>query len=99
MAEASAIYDDDEARYTAFAEAERILIDHAIIVPYSISLGDGYVVSKLNPLEGEYAPYGVATERYKYQHLGETSMSMDEFKAAMQQWEEERTASLAAEAE
>lgn len=99
VAEASAIYDDDEARYTAFAEAERILIDHAIIVPYSISLGDGYVVSKLNPLEGEYAPYGVATERYKYQHLGETSMSMDEFKAAMQQWEEERTASLAAEAE
>ena len=97
--EATAIYDDDEARYTAFAEAEQILIDHAIIVPYSISSGDGYMVSKLNPMEGEFAPYGVALERYKYQHLGDTSMSMDEFNEALATWEEERAASLAANAE
>jgi oligopeptide transport system substrate-binding protein len=99
VAEATAIYDDDEARYTAFAEAEQILIDHAIIVPYSISSGDGYMVSKLNPMEGEFAPYGVALERYKYEHLGDTSMSMDEFNEALATWEEERAASLAANAE
>lgn len=93
--EAAAIYDDDEARYTAFSEAEALLIEHAIIVPFSIS-SDGYQVSKLNPFEGEYAPYGVALQRYKYMTLQDTSMSMDEFEEAMEAWEEERTASLAA---
>ena len=97
VAEAEAIYDDDEARYTAFAEAEQILIDHAIIVPFSISLGDGYVVSKLNPFEGEFAPYGVANQRYKFQTKSDKSMSMDEFNAALEQWKKDRAASLAGE--
>ena len=97
VAEAEAIYDDDEARYTAFAEAEQILIDHAIIVPFSISLGDGYVVSKLNPFEGEFAPYGVANQRYKFQTKSDKSMSMDEFNAALEQWKKDSAASLAGE--
>lgn len=93
VTEAEAICTDDEARYTAFAEAEKLLIDHAIIVPFKIDDG-GYTASKLNPLEGEFAPYGVALQRYKFQHLGEKSMSMDEFNAALAEWEEARTKAL-----
>lgn len=95
VAEASAIYDDDVARYAAFAEAEAMLIDNAIIIPYSIATGNGYSISNINPLEGEFAPYGVAQQRYKYQKLYETSMSMDEFNAAYEAWEKERTAAIA----
>ena len=95
VARAASIYDDDEARYAAFAEAEAMLLDHAIIIPYSISAGDGYVISNLNPLEGEFASYGVARERYKYQKLYDTSMSMDEFNAAFEVWEAERAKAIA----
>ena len=93
--EAVAIYDDDAARYTAFAEAEAMLIENAIIIPYSISSGRGYTICDLNPLEAEYAPYGVAPQRYKYQKLYDTSMSMDEFNAAYAEWEEARTKAVA----
>lgn len=96
VAEAKAIYDDDEARYTAFAEAEKILLDHAIVVPYSIDTG-GYQVSRLNPFEGEFAPYGLALKRYKFQTLHDKSMSMDEFTEALEQWKKDREASLASE--
>ena len=95
VARAVSIYDDDEARYAAFAEAEAMLLDHAIISPYSISAGDGYVISNLNPLEGEFASYGVARERYKYQKLYDTSMSMEEFNAAFDAWEAERAKAIA----
>ena len=95
VARATSIYDDDEARYAAFAEAEAMLLDHAIIIPYSISAGDGYVISNLNPLEGEFASYGVARERYKYQKLYDTSMSMEEFNAAFDAWEAERAKAIA----
>lgn len=93
VTEAEAICTDDEARYNTFAEAEKLLIDHAIIAPFEISNG-GYTASKVNPLEGEFAPYGVALQRYKFQHLGEKSMSMDEFNAALAEWEEARTKAL-----
>ncbi|MDD4850945.1 MAG: peptide ABC transporter substrate-binding protein [Gemmiger sp.] len=92
---AAAIYDDDAARYTAFAEAEALLVEHAIVVPYSISTSEGYIASNINPLEGEYAPYGVALQRYKYQHLYDTSMSIDEFQAAYEEWSAERAKVLA----
>ena len=90
MSRASAIYDDDEKRYRFFAEAERLIIDHAIAIPFSISVGDGYVMSRLNEFEGEYAPYGIANQRYKGYYLHEHSLSMDEFSAAYAQWQERK---------
>ena len=92
---AASIYNDDEKRYTAFAEAEAMLIDHAIAVPYSISGSDDYMICRLNPMEGEYAPYGVALWRYKYKKLYDTSMSMEEFQAAYKNWMKERETVLA----
>ena len=86
MTRASAIYDDDSKRYRFFAEAERLIIDHAVAIPFSISAGDGYVMSRLNEFEGEYAPYGIASQRYKGCALHEHSMSMAEFSARYAAW-------------
>lgn len=78
-------------RYHAFAEAEAFLIEHALVVPFGVS--GGYTASKVNPFEGQYAPYGVATLRYKGQHILEEPMNTEEFNAAYAQWQEDRAAS------
>ena len=48
--------------------------------------GDGYEMCNLNEFEGEFAPYGAARRRYKHMHLYNSSMNMDEYKAAYDQW-------------
>lgn len=83
-------YDDKSKRYEYFAEAEALLIDHAIICPSRVSNGDGYVADRLSQFDGQFAPYGLARSRYKGMVIHEKSMSMDEFNAAYQQWETER---------
>ncbi len=50
-------FSDIEKRYTLFAEAEAVLLDHAIAVPYSLD-GGNYIASTLNPFDGQYATYG-----------------------------------------
>lgn len=78
---AKAITNDTVARYAAFAEAESYLIEHALAVPYGVSVSD-FVVSRLNPWEGQYAAFGVSNLRYKGQHLYDHAISMEEFEAA-----------------
>lgn len=82
---AKAIPIDLEARYEAFAKAEAYLINHALVVPNSIS-STYYVVTKLNTFEGQYAPFGVSVLRYKGQHLLDKPMSMEDFKKAQEDW-------------
>ncbi len=77
---AKTITNDTDARYAAFAEAEAYLIDHALAVPYGTSVSE-YVVSKLNPWEGQYAAFGVSSLRYKGQHLLDDFFSMDDYNA------------------
>ncbi|QHQ61340.1 peptide ABC transporter substrate-binding protein [Anaerocolumna sedimenticola] len=86
---AKAIPIDINARYEAFAKAEAYLIQHALAVPYSIS-STYFVVTKLNPFEGQYAPFGVSVLRYKGQHLLDKPMSMDEFNKAQDDWKAAR---------
>lgn len=87
---ADAITDEDKMaeRYAAFADAEAILIEHAIAVP--LGLSGGYQATKLNGFEGQYAPFGSSTLRYKGQHILETPMSTDMFNSEMAKWEEAR---------
>lgn len=92
---AKAITTDEAARYTAFAEAEAHLINHAVIIPFSLST-DGYVATRLNVFEGQYAPYGLAQQRYKGQHLMAEPMNMEQFNTLYEQWQTDRTAALAA---
>ena len=77
---ARAITDDTAARYAAFAKAEAYMIEHALVVPYGTSVSD-FVVTKLNPWEGQNAPFGVSNQRYKGQKLYNEFMSMTEYNA------------------
>ena len=82
--------DELQQRYEAFAKAEAFLIEHALAVPFGVS--GGYTASYLNPFEGQYAPYGVATLRYKGQKILEKPMSTQDFQAAYTKWQEDRAA-------
>ncbi len=88
---AKAINNDEAARYAAFARAEAFLIDHALVIPFSIST-DGYIATRLNIFEAQYAPYGLARQRYKGQKLMEEPMNMERFNELFAQWESERAA-------
>jgi oligopeptide transport system substrate-binding protein len=92
---AKAITNDEARRYTAFAEAEAYLINHAIIIPFSIDT-EGYMANRTNPFEFQYAPYGLAPYRYKGVKLLAKPMSNDEFKAASAKWKVDRAAAIAA---
>lgn len=95
---ALAITDDDEARYETFAQAEAVLLDHGFAIPMHTNTRE-YSFSKLNTLEGSYAAFGFSTLKYKYQHVLESSMGMDEFEEAYQTWLVEREEALAAAAD
>ena len=86
VADAKAITDDMDARYTAFAKAEAFLLDHAFAVPFSSS-NRSYQMCNLNVFEGQYASFGMASLRYKDQHLYDTSMSLEEYQAAYAEWQ------------
>ena len=85
VAEAKAVTTDTQDRYTKFAAAERILLDNAIVVPYFI-MPATYQVSKLNIFEGAYAPFGMSNLRFKYQHLYEDFVTVEEYNAAEAAW-------------
>ena len=80
--------EDMTARYEALAAAEAVLIEHALIIPFDVS--GGYTASYLNPFEAGYAPYGVITLRYKYQHIMDKPLNTEEFNAAYAQWQKDR---------
>jgi oligopeptide transport system substrate-binding protein len=86
---------DEARRYASFAEAEAYFINHAFIIPFSLDTF-GYIASRLNPFEAQFAVFGVAPYRFKGQHLLDKPMSNAEFKAAYEQWRKERTDALAA---
>lgn len=86
---AKAITNDTDARYEAFAAAESFLLKHGFAIPYSTN-ASGYSMSRLNTFEGQYAPFGGASQRYKDQHILEKSMSIDEFNAAYAEWKANR---------
>ena len=90
VSDASAVCDNLERRCNIFAQAEDLLIEHAVVVPCNISADNGYVASKLDPFEGEYAPNGIAALRYKHYRKRKKSMSRTEYAEALEKWEKER---------
>lgn len=85
VSDAKAITNDMEARYEAFAKAESFLLSHGFAIPIHIN-SRAYQMSNLNLFEGQYASFGMASQRYKDQHLYDTSMSLDEFQVAYSEW-------------
>jgi oligopeptide transport system substrate-binding protein len=84
-------------RYTALAEAEAHLLDHAIAIPIHMSY-QGYVAARYNPFERGYSSVGNARNQWKGMKVLEKPMSNAEFMAAFEQWKKERAAALAAAA-
>lgn len=78
---------NDMARYEGFAKAEKYLIDHALVVPFSLA-NSNYIATKLNVFEGQYAPFGVSSHRYKGMKKLDHYVSMEEFEEARAEVEE-----------
>ena len=87
---------DINKRYELFAEAEAFLIKEAFVIPYAVG-GGGYAAGRLNPFESQYSPFGVSSQRYKGQRIMEKPMNTEEYKKALDVWEEERTKALKAD--
>ncbi|MBE5768222.1 MAG: peptide ABC transporter substrate-binding protein [Clostridiales bacterium] len=85
--EAKAITSDMLDRYNKFAEAEAMLVNNAMLVPYNISAA-GYQVTKLNIFEGPYAPFGMSNLRFKYQTLHDDFLTTEEYNKAFEAWRE-----------
>lgn len=94
LVEAAKAEVDPAVRYELFAKAEAFLIEEAFVIPYAVG-GGGYTASKLNPLESQYSPFGVTSEKFKGQSILEKPMSNEEFKSAKEAWEKERAEALA----
>lgn len=77
---------DLTARYNAYAEAEAYLINHAVVIPYSVDAMD-YQVTKVNYYEGQYAGHGVSVYRYKGQKLSDKTITTEEYEANKAAWD------------
>ena len=88
VADAKAITEKSTERYTAFAEAEAFLIEHAFVIPYSTDTS-GYRVTRYNTLEG------VGNGRYKYLKVLEEPLTSEQYDLLYADWQAEREASLA----
>ena len=75
---AKAITVDTNARFEAFADAEAVLIDHAFVIPFSITVSP-YIATKLNEFDAQYAPFGVSRMRFKGQKVLDHYVSMEEY--------------------
>lgn len=81
---------DTAERYSRFADAEKLLIDHAIAVPVSIECSDGYILSKLDQYESEYAPCGIVRQRFKLMHLYASSYGIEDSERRFAKWQSKR---------
>ena len=85
VAQAKAEVSNMTARYEKFAEAEAMLIDNAIVVPYFIYPPE-YQVTKLNLYEGQFASFGISSLRYKGQKLFDHFITPEEDAVNRQAW-------------
>lgn len=78
--EAKAITGDINARYDAFAKAEAMLINNALVIPMGMSV-PAYLATRLNYWEGQYASTGFSNKRLKGIHVLDHYVSMSEYEA------------------
>ena len=92
--EAKAELVDLTKRYELFANAEAYLVENAFVIPYNVSGGDGYVASLVQTFESPYAPFGIASLRWKGQKLLAKPMNTEEFNELYEVWKTERAEAL-----
>ena len=86
---------DIDRRFEMFAAAEAYLMEQGFLIPLRW-IGAGYEVSKLDPFDGAYSPFGIAMYSYKGRRIREQSMGMDEYQAALEAWEAARDEAMLA---
>ena len=96
VAEASKEAVDMEKRYNALAECEAWLLENAYVIPIGTLGNCEYEASYLNPFESPYAPFGLSSARYKYQHIYDQSMDSETYMAQLEAWQVERAERIAA---
>ncbi|MBE5784834.1 MAG: peptide ABC transporter substrate-binding protein [Clostridiales bacterium] len=77
---------DIQKRFEKFAEAEALLINNAMLVPFYCRAAK-YQATKLNIFEGPYAACGYSVGMYKGIHLQDDYVSMEQFNENMKKWE------------
>lgn len=81
---------DLKKRYEMFAEAECMLLDHAILIPFYTS-GGGYRASYLDPFSGYTSQMGRnGAVKLKGAVILDKPMGMSEYPAALEQYEKDR---------
>lgn len=81
---------DLKKRYELFAEAETMLLDKAILIPFYTS-GGGYRASYLDPFSGYTSQMGRnGAIKLKGAVIMEKPMGMSEYEAALDQYEQDR---------
>jgi len=83
--EAAAETVDLSKRYNAFAEVEAWLLDQAVVIPLG-TLGRNRLrfLRTMNPFESQYAPFGVSSDRYKYQVVMAAPMNTEQYYAGLE---------------
>ncbi|WP_313468977.1 peptide ABC transporter substrate-binding protein [Carnobacterium sp.] len=86
---ASAIKDDEDARYKAYAKAEAWLLNNALQIP--IYAGGGLPrVTNVVPFTAPYSWSGIAADKLKYVQLQEDIVTTDQYQKAQDKWDKER---------
>ncbi len=77
---AKLITEDTNARYEAFADAEALLIENALVIPMGLSVPD-YIATKLDYWQGQYASTGFSNSRMKGITKQDHYVTMEEYAA------------------
>jgi oligopeptide transport system substrate-binding protein len=94
IAEADGETRDLRKRYEMFAEAEKILLDNALLIPFYVT-GGGYRASYVHPFSSLTAQWGrFGMTKPKGIVLLDKPIGMDDFPAAQAQYEKERQEAL-----
>ena len=90
VAEAASEGVDLQKRYEGLAEAERMLLDHAVLIPFYTS-GGGYVASYIEPFSGHRRQYGLyGPAKLKGAKILDHPVGMDEYKEIEEKFLQER---------
>ena len=68
-------------RYQAFAEAEKFLLEHALVIPFTAD-STGYVAAKVNPFEKMHNSDG----GWKYARVLTEPMTIEQYNACYEDW-------------
>ena len=89
LKKADAIKDDNNARYTAYADAEAYLLNEVWQIPIHADGGSPYV-SKLVPFSGPFGYTGLGSAKFKLLQLQEDVVTNDQYDKAQKEWQTNR---------